>query len=1068
MPTYRLVDKKSGKEYKYRGEKPPSKLEAKQYIWERENTLTGKVKQKAGDLYESASKPLTDLPSRIARKLGSENPNFQVGLDDSKPLAMAKGFYSGAIDAGGDLLSSFSSPLSLGTTALTLGAGGAARAGLAGGSRALTLGARAASVPAIAHGAYKIGTAEDLGEVGAGALELGAGAVGLGTPFPKGKTSPSPRLRLKGKTAPKETPKKGPFRAGPSVMEGEFEEVFPPKALPSADRKRLGTGDRVFESGPAREEPLQDILEQNTPYGMNYLRRGGEATESPMSSPVLDDFEPASPPPPKAKVDLKTRPYQKARDQDVGFLAEQGDVDAIAEAKMRPGLWDSMKAFSKSNPKLAKLFSSEKGELKVGPFQKGVDEAAESTPKFEGEERRVMDFGPKSGAKDRRPPPMKQPMPSERRMSELLKKLGGTKLASDETGSINLGAGKAPKNPFNPAKGTPYEEKFSQWVNNVRSSKVEGILRGKEFKDLDELGIEGIHAFQSGSRTGQLKKVGEYFDNKFRQLKKEGVPLNYRENYVPQIWADEPGKVNEVYRRLGLKPGFTLDRVFENYANGISAGLTPKFKNISELVQWYEQKANKAIYDRQFYEMGKELGWLKPKGKGGPDWKDLDSNHFPAVTIRKKGTSEVRTMPMTAPPELHEMMTNYTAEPNKVMDWMANMSSLSKNFAMSAGVPGTAINAHGFNILARTIKGNPKQALKAGYYLINPRAAKRALDEALPTAPWAVKQGLTLTTEGYELGQGGSSNLVKEGPVQKFLKVQGKLFEDPLFQNMIPALKIKHFNDMVADLTKSGTQLDEAGKIASDFTNNLYGGINWEAMGRSRDLQNLARMVVLAPDWMETNVRMGAGMAKTLLNPKSPQGRYYARAARNLIGSYIAANVVNYALNGRHMWENEPGHALDIDLGQSGEKERWLRPWGTGADYLRLPFDMASAALRTKQSGKWEPDFGSASNIVKNRLSIPLSTGVNLLTKRDDFGRPFLGRDDYGNMIPPGKQIGGTVSELGDLVAPPYVRSMTDYATGRANAEQAALGAIESPIRYSSRRKQTGGRGARTRGSRSR
>jgi len=609
---------------------------------------------------------------------------------------------------------------------------------------------------------------------------------------------------------------------------------------------------------------------------------------------------------------------------------------------------------------------------------------------------------------------------------------------------------------FQPSIGTKYEKDFSGWVNNVKSVKVEGILKGKEFKDLDELGIQGIHAFQSGSRSGRLKDVGAYFDQKFKQLKDAGVRVNYRENYLPQIWDEDPAKIKEVYRRLGLRPSFTLDRVFEDYTAGMNAGLKPKFQNIGELIQWYERKANKAVADRQFYDLAKKNEWIKPQGKGGPDWKILDQNHFPSIRVKSKRSGDVRVLPMTAPPELHRLLKNYLDEPGELMQWIADKASLSKNLALSAGIPYTAVNAHGFNILARTVIGNPAQAFTAGKYILNPKSAGKVLDEMLPTAPWAVKRGLTLTTEGYELGDKGSTQLAGK-ILQKALKKSGEMFEDPLFQNVLPALKLKHFNDLVGDMVKGGMDREMAGTNAAKFTNDLYGGINWEAMGRSKDLQNLGRMMILAPDWLETNVRIGGGMGKALLNPKNPQSKLYNRAARNLIAAYVGANVINFAASGHLMMDNAAGHSLDIELGESESgKVRHFRPFGTAADFLRLPFDIASATLKHSPGGKWQPDFGTTSQTLKNRMSIPASAAFNLTSKRDRFGRPILGKDDYGRPLPASKQVGGALGEITSTFTPPYVKSGIDYAQGEIGGEEALMGTIESPVRYSSKPRGTG------------
>jgi hypothetical protein len=243
---------------------------------------------------------------------------------------------------------------------------------------------------------------------------------------------------------------------------------------------------------------------------------------------------------------------------------------------------------------------------------------------------------------------------------------------------------------------------------------------------------------------------------------------------------------------------------------------------------------------------------------------------------------------------------------------------------------------------------------------------------------------------------------------------------------------------------KGGLGRDVAARQSAEFTNELYGGINWESMGRNRDLQNFGRMLILAPDWLESNVRLGSGLAKTMLDPKNPKGRKYAILARGAIGSYIAADVVNHALSGHHMWENAPGHALDIQAGKSGDKDRWVRPFGTAADFLRLPFDIAASAMGG--------DLGQGARVIKNRASIPAGVIGNILWNEDDFGRPITGRDVYGRSLPVKKQIGGIASELSDLVAPPYARSVIDYSTGRSNTEQAGVGAIELPLRYSQTR----------------
>lgn len=812
----------------------------------------------------------------------------------------------------------------------------------------------------------------------------------------------------------------------------------------------------------------------------------------------VGEKEPVAPPP--EKVTPKRDPLTAGMsDDDVAFLAESGDKKALAEAAQRPTLKDKLKHLFNNevgavgdlkndplNPENrsdegpvdeagrrlgGRTTVDEKGPLPAGTQaalrEMGVPEdriqktdiatAAEMlkspTAKFKGMQEDVTDTGDRtefplfdvqggvnhgSTVSEQRLKDLSIEVPTDRTPQPKPGERGFSHLLNDETGAIKF-AGRTIK------VDSPYMSKFADWVNSRKATTVEGMLKRREFTDLDSAGPDAIHAFQTGDRTGRLKDVKDYFTGKFKELQDAGVPLTYKENYLPQLWDNSMKEIKEGYRRLGLKPSFTLKSIFQDYEAGIQAGLKPKFEKMSDLIGWYEGKANKAIADRKFYDLMKQEDWIRPQGKGEADWKVLDSNHFPHAVMRKRGSDTVTILPMTAPPELHEIISNYLNDPNKIMQWMADKSSMTKNFAMSSGVPFTGINAHGANILARTVIGDPKSTFRAGKFILNPKTAGRYLEANLHTAPEAVKSGLSLTTEGHEMGVSGSTNLAGR-TFQKGLKLQGKLFEDPLFQNVIPALKLKHWTDMVGELEKSGMDREQAKKVASKTTNSLYGGVNWEATGRNRDIQNLARMLVLAPDWLESNAQMGKGIAKALLDPKNPQGKFYAKASRNLIGAYVSANIVNYAINGRNMWDNDPGHALDIQIGEENGKKRWLRPFGTAADFLRLPFDVAASAVKG--------DLGEGFKVLKNRESIPVNTINNFIDNQTDQGRPMYGKDVYGRKIPVGKQVTAMGAEASQLVTPPYVKGAFNYMTGNQPLEEALTSTAEMPIRYSAESKK--------------
>jgi hypothetical protein len=553
----------------------------------------------------------------------------------------------------------------------------------------------------------------------------------------------------------------------------------------------------------------------------------------------------------------------------------------------------------------------------------------------------------------------------------------------------------------------PYIQAFADWVNNVKSTSAEGALAGKAFRDLDKGGKQLLTDFKAGLRHGRLPDLEKFVVAKNAQLTKAGV---------------DPKLLKSVYSKID------------------------QFDKVSDFVHYYEGTINQLIANREFKTLARTKGWILPRGQAPHDWQPLrDPVGFPSVNV--KGI----TQPLMAPKDLAEMINNRAAVPQKHLEAAANVASISKNLSMSGGIPRTGLNAHGVNIQARTIVGDPRSVPKVSRYLINPAKATRDYESMMHTAPWAIKRGLSLTTEGHEIGVVGSTNLVKPTNVikkgaQRALKVWGKAFEDPLFQQIIPAVKLDKFNRTVDKLVGQGMAREEAGNLAAKVTNNLYGGINWEAAGRSKDLQNFWRMAFVAPDWGESNLRLLGNMTRSLLNPKHPAGKTYRRMIYNTVGAYVAADAVNVHNSGHHMWENPAGHALDIQWGTSGDTDRWYRPFGTAADFARLPVDIAQAALQSE-------DLGAGFKIIKNRLSTIARPTGNIIMNQDDFGRPITGKDDYGRTIPRGKQATNLLGEISQSITPPQVKAGMDYMSGKSNAEQAVVGAVEGPIRYSHRRR---------------
>lgn len=146
--------------------------------------------------WSAISEPLTDLPSRFASSV-AESIDPKQGeawtIPESIPFigGMApRGFVAGATQGIGDIASSMTSPINLGTAALTGGASLAGKSGLNTLAQGLKTGARLTSAPVIAHGASTVlDPNTDMGEKGFGIAEIAGGIAGIKGPKSRAKVA---------------------------------------------------------------------------------------------------------------------------------------------------------------------------------------------------------------------------------------------------------------------------------------------------------------------------------------------------------------------------------------------------------------------------------------------------------------------------------------------------------------------------------------------------------------------------------------------------------------------------------------------------------------------------------------------------------------------------------------------------------------------------------------------------------------------------------------------------------------------------------------------------------------
>jgi hypothetical protein len=267
----------------------------------------------------------------------------------------------------------------------------------------------------------------------------------------------------------------------------------------------------------------------------------------------------------------------------------------------------------------------------------------------------------------------------------------------------------------------------------------------------------------------------------------------------------------------------------------------------------------------------------------------------------------------------------------------------------------------------------------------------------------AVEHGATLGTD-YKALQEHSEGVSAGGGIIKSVPLIGKTlsnaldwYQDFLFKRYIPALKSRAIELLYRQYESAHPDwsVDRVAKAAGTHANETFGGINWRAMGRAATSQDWGRLLLLAPDWLESEMRSGA----RLFN-KDEGGIGRAQVAKMALGLWGVSRVLNLVTTGNPHYEAPFGLAVKNKEGKE-----------TVFGIRTLPTDLLSAA-------------SDPVRFIKGRLS-PTFRGLDELSEgRDQYGRKLapedLWADVFRNMAPipvqsAGQAMSGSGPEVGNI-----------------------------------------------------
>ena len=273
--------------------------------------------------------------------------------------------------------------------------------------------------------------------------------------------------------------------------------------------------------------------------------------------------------------------------------------------------------------------------------------------------------------------------------------------------------------------------------------------------------------------------------------------------------------------------------------------------------------------------------------------------------------------------------------------------------------------------------------------------------ESDPLLKLAVRNGLTLASDRFEMeqhteGLASHSKLISKIPI---LGHAMDWYQDFLFNRVMQKYKAEAFKKMFAKYREAHPDWSDDGvaKAAADHVNAAFGGVPWKSLGRSTATQDWARLFLLAPDWLESEMRFAASMFHGGLGDRNFSREQVAKMAAGLWG---IARILNYTTTGNFHFEAPFGLATKDKNGR--EIVYSVRTMPT--DILHMASDPMG--------------------FLTGRLSPAVRLSGEALTHRDIYGRKLapgqLAIDIARNMAPIpvedlGQMMSGQSPEVGNF-----------------------------------------------------
>jgi 2'-5' RNA ligase len=548
-------------------------------------------------------------------------------------------------------------------------------------------------------------------------------------------------------------------------------------------------------------------------------------------------------------------------------------------------------------------------------------------------------------------------------------------------------------------------EAISNWIE---AAGDDAVLRERAEKSKSpwKAGYEAALTLTDAEKT-IARNVMNRNDATLEEAQKAGLLQQGVENYVRHIYADNPKMISKVmaemnFTSLQTKPSFTKQRTLPTYFDAEQLGFKPKDKDIGFLTASHERAFREALAARDYikslmegeakdgrplvvtsWSSAKELPetegkksaayLIKPNIKPEEEYADYRRIDHPAMRGWRWAGQTTEGEPIFVQgdalvhPDIYRKLSNNLGR-SAIRAFQVEVGGHSFRLGsallnVSSEVKHGILSFSGFHQTTLGIHALEHRTLPAGM---------PELDMSKPDQRFLVDHGLNVAQ--YDAAEAFSEGVASGGLITK-IPIIGPAYHayvDYLFKDYLPRVKMAmglHALARNRALYSDKLSDHQIGALTAREANAAFGGLNYKMLGRNKTLQDVMRLVLMAPDFTEARARFAGQAAR-------PYGREQLVA---LLGGalvlYTLGRILNQALDDNPHWDKP------FTLVHKG-KEYNLRT---------VQGDIMSALEKPGQ-------------YVRNRLSPLLNTGIQAMEGRDRFGHKQtlwrLGKEMARNNVP--------------------------------------------------------------------